>query len=219
MDRVLAFLGLLILVLPLAIVAILIKIDSKGPAIFKQERIGKNQKPFMLYKFRTMKSTTVRFDIDNPVIKDDNKSLTRVGKVIRKLKIDEFLQLINVLKGDMSLIGPRPLMAVYLERYEPWEKHKFDVKPGMSGLSQVKGNGYLDSIERSYYDVCYSEKMGLLLDTEILLKTVGVMLAGEKRFIKKVPKEEIERMRRRYGDTEQSDSADMKLPESIENEN
>jgi len=206
MDRVLAFLGLLILVLPLAIVAILIKIDSKGPAIFKQERIGKNQKPFMLYKFRTMKSTTVRFDIDNPVIKDDNKSLTRVGKVIRKLKIDEFLQLINVLKGDMSLIGPRPLMAVYLERYEPWEKHKFDVKPGMSGLSQVKGNGYLDSIERSYYDVCYSEKMGLLLDTEILLKTVGVMLAGEKRFIKKVPKEE-------------SDSADMKLPESIENEN
>ncbi len=218
MDKLLAFFGLIILFLPLLIVAVLIKLDSKGPAVFKQERIGKNQKPFMLYKFRTMKSTTVKFDIDNPVIKDDNKSLTRVGKVIRKLKIDEFLQLVNVLKGDMSLIGPRPLMAVYLERYEPWEKHKFDVKPGMSGLSQVKGNGYLDSIERSYYDVLYSEKMGLLLDAEILFKTVGVMLAGEKKFMKKVPSEEIERMRVKYGTAEEDSESDVNTSETKQTE-
>lgn len=200
MDRVLSFLGLTILLLPLIIVAIAIKLDSKGPAIFKQERIGKNQKPFMLYKFRTMTSTTIKFDIDHPVIEDTNKSLTRVGKVIRKLKIDELLQLINVLKGDMSLIGPRPLMSVYLERYEKWETQKFDVKPGMSGLSQVKGNGYLSSIERSYYDVQYTRKIGLFLDAEILFKTVGVMLAGEDKFMKNVPDEEIERMRKEYAE-------------------
>ena len=127
MDFLLALLGLVILFFPLLIVALAIRIDSKGPAIFKQERIGKGQKPFMLYKFRTMKTTNVEFDINHPVIKDDNKNLTRVGRVIRKLKIDEFLQLINVLKGDMSLIGPRPLMRVYLDGYEPWEKQKFNV--------------------------------------------------------------------------------------------
>ena len=99
MDFLLALLGLVILFFPLLIVALAIRIDSKGPAIFKQERIGKGQKPFMLYKFRTMKTTNVEFDINHPVIKDDNKNLTRVGRVIRKLKIDEFLQLINVLKG------------------------------------------------------------------------------------------------------------------------
>lgn len=198
MDRLLAFLGLIILFLPLLIVAIAIRIDSKGPAIFRQERIGKDQKPFMLYKFRTMKTTTVAFDINNPVIKDDNKNLTRVGRVIRKLKIDEFLQLINVLKGDMSLIGPRPLMCVYLECYEPWEKQKFNVKPGMSGLSQIKGNGYLSSIERSYYDVQYTKKLSLFKDTEILFKTIGVMLVGEEKFLSPVSADKIDEMRKSY---------------------
>lgn len=198
MDKILAFFGLLILFIPLLIVAIAIKIDSKGPAVFKQERIGKDQKPFMLYKFRTMKSTDVAFDIDHPVIEDGNKNLTKVGRNIRKLKIDEFLQLINVLKGDMSLIGPRPLMGVYLERYEEWEKQKFSVKPGMSGLSQVRGNGHLSSIERSYYDVEYTKTFGLVKDTEILFKTVGVMLFGEEKYLKNVSDEDINRARAEY---------------------
>ena len=198
MDRLLALLGLIILFFPLAIVALAIKLDSKGPAVFKQERIGKDGKPFMLYKFRTMKTTTVQFDYNHPVIEDSNKNLTRVGRTIRKLKIDEFLQLLNVLKGDMSLIGPRPLMAVYLEHYEPWEMQKLSVKPGMSGASQVKGNGHLSSIERSYYDVKYAKKVSLWRDAEILFKTVGVMLVGEEHYLKKVPEYEIERMRREY---------------------
>ena len=198
MDRFLSLLGLIILFLPLLIVALAIKLDSKGPAVFRQERIGKDGKPFMLYKFRTMKTTTVQFDYNHPVIKDSNKNLTRVGKTIRKLKIDEFLQLINVLKGDMSLIGPRPLMPVYLEHYEPWEMQKFSVKPGMSGASQVRGNGHLSSIERSYYDVKYVEHVNLFGDAEILFKTVGVMLLGEERYLKKVPAAEIDRMRREY---------------------
>jgi len=198
MDSLLALLGLVILFFPLLIVALAIRIDSKGPAIFKQERIGKGQKPFMLYKFRTMKTTTVEFDINHPVIKDDNKNLTRVGRVIRKLKIDEFLQLINVLKGDMSLIGPRPLMRVYLDGYEPWEKQKFNVRPGMSGLSQVKGNGHLSSVERSYYDVVYAKKQNLFKDTEILFKTIGVMLAGEEKFLTPVSAEKINEMRTQF---------------------
>ncbi len=198
MDFLLALLGLVILFFPLLIVALAIRIDSKGPAIFKQERIGKGQKPFMLYKFRTMKTTNVEFDINHPVIKDDNKNLTRVGRVIRKLKIDEFLQLINVLKGDMSLIGPRPLMRVYLDGYEPWEKQKFNVRPGMSGLSQVKGNGHLSSVERSYYDVVYAKKQNLFKDTEILFKTIGVMLAGEEKFLTPVSAEKINEMRTQF---------------------
>ncbi len=198
MDFLLALLGLVILFFPLLIVALAIRIDSKGPAIFKQERIGKGQKPFMLYKFRTMKTTTVEFDINHPVIKDDNQNLTRVGRVIRKLKIDEFLQLINVLKGDMSLIGPRPLMRVYLDGYEPWEKQKFNVRPGMSGLSQVKGNGHLSSVERSYYDVIYAKKQNLFKDTEILFKTIGVMLAGEEKFLTPVSAEKINEMRTQF---------------------
>ncbi len=198
MDFLLALLGLVILFFPLLIVALAIRIDSKGPAIFKQERIGKGQKPFMLYKFRTMKTTNVEFDINHPVIKDDNKNLTRVGRAIRKLKIDEFLQLINVLKGDMSLIGPRPLMRVYLDGYEPWEKQKFNVRPGMSGLSQVKGNGHLSSVERSYYDVVYAKKQNLFKDTEILFKTIGVMLAGEEKFLTPVSAEKINEMRTQF---------------------
>ena len=198
MDFLLALLGLVILFFPLLIVALAIRIDSKGPAIFKQERIGKGQKPFMLYKFRTMKTTNVELDINHPVIKEDNKNLTRVGRVIRKLKIDEFLQLINVLKGDMSLIGPRPLMRVYLDGYEPWEKQKFNVRPGMSGLSQVKGNGHLSSVERSYYDVVYAKKQNLFKDTEILFKTIGVMLAGEEKFLTPVSAEKINEMRTQF---------------------
>ena len=139
MDRILAFFGLLVLFLPLLIVALAIKLDSKGPAIFKQERIGKDEKPFLLYKFRTMKSTDVKFDIEHPVIADNNENLTKVGRVIRKFKIDEFLQLINVLKGDMSLIGPRPLLVRYLPYYTKDERRRHDVRPGLTGLAQVNG--------------------------------------------------------------------------------
>lgn len=198
MDKILALLGLIILFLPLFIVAIAIKIDSKGPAIFLQERIGKNGEPFMCYKFRTMYSTDIATTSSNPIVMDDNKNLTKVGRRIRKLKIDEFLQLINVLKGDMSLIGPRPFMAVHVENFEPWETQKFAVKPGMSGLSQIKGNVYLSGKERSYYDVQYVKKVGLFVDAEILFKTVGVILLGEKRYLKKVPASEIQRMRNEY---------------------
>lgn len=197
-DKILALLGLIILFLPLIIIAIAIKIDSKGPAIFKQERIGKKQKPFKLYKFRTMKSTNIKFDINHPVIFDDNDNLTKVGRVLRKIKADEMLQLLNVLKGDMSFIGPRPLLGVYLEQYEPWELQKFTVKPGLSGLSQVSGNGYLSSQERSYYDVLYTEKISFFTDLKAVFKTLGVIFRGEERYLKHVNDADMQEMKDKY---------------------
>ncbi|MCM1305894.1 MAG: sugar transferase [Bacteroides sp.] len=200
MDRLLAFLGLIVLFLPLVIVAIAIRIDSKGPAIFKQERVGKGGKPFMCYKFRTMFSTDIATPAYNPIVTDDNENLTKVGRRIRKLKIDEFLQLINVLKGEMSLIGPRPFMAIHTENFEPWEYQKFAVKPGMSGLSQIKGNVYLSGVERSYYDVIYAQKPSLFMDIEILFKTVGVIFVGEEKFLSPVPADKINELRREFND-------------------
>lgn len=200
LDFICALLGLAVLSVPLAVVALCVRLDSKGPVIFRQLRTGLGGREFYVYKFRTMKTTEVPFDIDNPVIEDDNVQLTRVGKVLRKLKIDEFPQLVNVLKGEMSLIGPRPFMPVYMEQYEEWEKERLTVKPGMSGLAQVKGNGYLTSRERSYYDVYYARHCSLLLDAAILFKTVGVLVLGEKKFYAPVSCDDMEKMMRGEGE-------------------
>ena len=199
-DTVLAALGLVILFLPLLVVGLLIRMDSKGKALFKQRRTGLNGKEFYVYKFRTMKTTDVPFDIDNPVIEDSNAELTRIGRGLRKLKIDEFPQLINVVRGEMSLIGPRPFLPVYLAQYEEWEKERLTVRPGMTGLAQVKGNGYLTSEERSYYDVYYARHLSMFSDIAILFKTVGVLLLGERRFFSPVSRADIEKLK-----TEKSD--------------
>ncbi|MBQ3754959.1 MAG: sugar transferase [Clostridia bacterium] len=205
-DFIIAFFGIIILFPLFIFVGLLVAIDSRGPVIFKQERVGKNQKIFKMYKFRTMKTIDVPFDINHPVIRNDNANLTRVGKWIRRFKLDEFLQLFNVLRGDMSLIGPRPLKVEYLEHYEPWELQKFDVRPGMSGLAQVRGNGHLSSKERSYYDVEYTKIRSLKIDAEILFKTVLVLLGGEDRFIRHVSEKNMRRMVVSYM-REENDSA------------
>ena len=162
LDRILAALGLIILAIPLLTVAVCVRLQSKGPAVFRQVRTGLNGKEFRVYKFRTMKATDVPFDIEHPVIDDDNAELTAIGRILRKTKIDEFPQLINVLRGEMSLIGPRPFMPVYYERYEEWEKERLCVKPGLSGPAQVNGNGYLTNEERSYYDIVYARNVSFL---------------------------------------------------------
>ena len=199
-DTVLAALGLVILFLPLLVVGLLIRMDSKGKALFKQRRTGLNGKEFYVYKFRTMKTTDVPFDIDNPVIEDSNAELTRIGRGLRKLKIDEFPQLINVVRGEMSLIGPRPFLPVYLAQYEEWEKERLAVRPGMTGLAQVKGNGYLTSEERSYYDVYYARHLSMFSDIAILFKTVGVLLFGERRFFSPVSRADIEKLKSEKSD-------------------
>lgn len=195
LDRVCAALGLIVLAIPLLLIALAIRCESRGKAIFKQVRTGLNGKEFYVYKFRTMWRTDVPFDKDNPVIEDDNAELTPAGKILRKLKIDEFPQLINALRGEMSLIGPRPFMPVYYEQYADWEKERLRVKPGMSGLAQVSGNGYLTSEERSYYDIYYARHLSFFTDVKIMFKTVGVLLLGEKKFLKPVSVADMEKMK------------------------
>lgn len=208
LDRFFAFIGILVMSPILLLSVILIRADRHGKAIFRQERVGKDGKIFLIYKFRTMKTTDVAFDTDHAVIEDDNPSVTPVGRVLRKLKIDEVPQLFNILKGDMSFIGPRPLMPVYLEEYEEWEKHKFDVKPGLSGMAQVSGNGYLEKQGRSYYDVLYAENISLGLDIKLFFKTFLVILKGEEYCLKNVSEEQIQEMKRKYtpeGDEENNE--------------
>ncbi len=198
MDRLLAFLALVILSPLLLILTILVAADSPGGPFIVQKRDGYKKKTIKVIKFRTMYSKNVAFDVDHAVIDGHNKNVTRVGRFLRASKLDELPQLINILKGDMSFVGPRPLLPVYTPRYERWEFQKFACYPGLTGLSQVRGNGYLAVHSRSYYDVLYTEKISLLLDFKILLMTVGVVLRGEKAFLKEVEEEEIQRMKRRY---------------------
>ena len=198
-DGIISFFGVLFLCPLFLLVSLIIVIDSKGKPIFRQARVGKHQKIFMMYKFRTMKSTDVPFDINHPVIKNDNANLTRAGKWIRRFKLDEFLQLLNVLRGEMSLIGPRPLKEEYLAYYEPWELQKFDVRPGMSGLAQVRGNGHLSAKERSYYDVQYAKHRSFKLDVEIFFKTIRVVFLGEDKYIRHVSEKNMQRVVLEYG--------------------
>lgn len=191
LDKIFALIGIIIFMPLIIILSIAVAIDSKGPAIFLQERVGKGGKLFKMVKFRTMRTTGIPFDINNPVIEDDNQNLTKVGRFIRRFKLDEFLQLFNVLKGDMSFIGPRPLLPVYLEQYQPWEKEKFKLKPGMSGLAQVNGNGHLSGAERSYYDVLYIKKENPFTDLGIVLKTVAVVFGGEEKYLRHVSEKEL----------------------------
>ena len=190
-DRVFAFLGIIILIPLFVIVTFLIHLDGHGKPVFRQERVGKDQKPFLMFKFRTMKACDVPFDVDHAVIESDDRNVTKLGRVIRRLKIDELLQLFNVLRGEMSLVGPRPLKAEYLATYEPWEFGKHDVKPGMTGLAQVNGNGYLSNRDRSYYDVYYARHYGLWMDIKILFRTVAVIFCGEKHMLKPVTPEQL----------------------------
>ena len=181
----------LVAVSPLLLgVAIAIKAEDGGKVIFKQLRTGKQGKKFYCYKFRSMKGENVPFDKHRPVIKDNNENLTKVGKVIRKFKLDELPQIVNVLKGDMCFIGPRPLLPVYDCEYQNWELIKFEMRPGLTGLSQVRGNGHLSIKARKYYDAYYVTHASPLLDIKIIIKTVAVLFVGERRFLRHVPVEE-----------------------------
>lgn len=180
-DIIVSFLVLLVLSPILIIVAIAIKLESKESIFFKQERVGLNGKVFNLLKFKSMKSNIAaekNFDFSL-----DEERITKVGKFIRRTKIDELPQLINVLKGDMSLVGPRPTIKKQVDAYNDYQRQRLNVRPGMTGLAQVNGNIYLDWDERIKYDVYYVRNKSLLLDLKILFKTVGVVIFGEGKFL------------------------------------
>lgn len=164
------------------IVCLMIKVFMPGPILFKQIRVGKNKKKFEILKFRSM-SVDVEAE-KNLDFSKDKQRITWLGKILRRTKIDELPQLLNVLKGDMSLVGPRPTIMSQVENYSEYQLQRLNVRPGMTGLAQVNGNIYLDWEERINYDIQYVNRFTILLDLKILLKTVGIIILGESKFKK-----------------------------------
>ena len=171
-DVVLSILLFLVLSPLMCMIAIFIKIDSSGPVIFAQERLGKNGVPFLMYKFRSM---TVDAEKDGPKWAAENDDrCTRVGKILRKARLDEIPQLWNILEGDMSFVGPRPERAYFYQKFEaeiPGFKDRLAVKPGLTGLAQINGGYDLGPEEKIVYDMEYIEHPSIHLDVKCMLKT------------------------------------------------
>lgn len=173
---------LLLVFLPVWIlVCVLIVADSRGPIFFLQERPGLHRKIFRVYKFRTMKPGSDKMVKGQEVMKNDDR-ITTIGRFLRRSKIDEIPQLLNVLKGDMSLVGPRPERVASLEDYTDEIEKRLDMLPGLTGLAQVSGNIYLPLDERYRLDVYYVEHFSLWMDIKILIRTIGVVLLGEEKY-------------------------------------
>jgi len=187
MDILISLLLLIISSPILIIAAIAIKIDSEGPVLFKQERIGQNSKPFKVLKFRSMIKDAEKYT--GPVwSQKDDPRVTRMGKFVRKARIDEIPQMINVLKGEMSLVGPRPEREFFVEKLSkeiPYYKRRLKVRPGVTGWAQIK-HKYDESIEdvkiKLRYDLFYIENMSIRMDFKILLRTVFVVLFGKGHY-------------------------------------
>ncbi len=159
------------------LIIVAIKLESKGAAIFSQKRVGKNGKKFVMYKFRTMYKEVNPNDYA-PSKKDDER-ITKVGRFLRKTSLDELPQFWNVLKGEMSMVGPRPEMPFIVKTYTEWQKRRLDVKPGITGLWQILGRKDLPLHENIEYDFYYIKNQSLLLDLVILIKTVTAVISGK----------------------------------------
>lgn len=166
----------LVLVSPvMAAAAIAIKREDDGPVLFRQERIGVNGRPFTIVKFRTMVVDAERLGLGLSVAHDDDR-ITRVGRVLRDTSVDELPQLINVLRGDMSLVGPRPTVRSQVDRYTPFQWRRLEVSPGIAGWAQINGRNSLSWRRRIELDVWYVDHRSTWLDIKILLRTVVALL-------------------------------------------
>lgn len=172
-----SFIGIIILSPLFILVAICIKVTSEGPVFFKQKRLGKDGKVFDIIKFRTMIVNAEKIGDGLTVKSEDDPRITKVGKLLRKTSLDELPQLINVLKGDMSLVGPRPPATYFpydgYENYPEWAKRRFDMRPGMTGLAQITVRNSVVWDKRIVIDNIYIDEFNILLDTKILLLTVA----------------------------------------------
>lgn len=175
LDFILSLMAIIILSPVLILVAILVRTKLGSPVIFKQKRPGKDEKIFTLYKFRTM---TDERDEEGNLLPDDIR-LTRFGKLLRSTSLDELPELFNILKGDMAIVGPRPLLVRYLPLYNEHQKHRHDVRPGFTGYAQVNGRNSITWEEKFNLDVEYTHKISFLLDLRIILKTIKVVVIRE----------------------------------------
>ena len=169
---ILSLLALIILSPIMLVIWILVRIKLGKPAIFKQDRPGKDEKIFTLYKFRTM--TNGKDEKGN--LLPDEKRLTKFGKVLRSTSLDELPELVNIIKGDMSIVGPRPLLEEYLPYYTKKEKHRHDVRPGLTGLAQVSGRNNIKWEERFMIDLNYIENISFKEDIKIIFLTIKKVL-------------------------------------------
>lgn len=168
MDFILSLIAIIVLSPIFLILAILVRVKMGKPILFKQERPGLNEKIFTMYKFRTM---TDERDEDGVLLPNQIR-LTKFGRILRSTSLDELPGLFNVIKGDMSLIGPRPLLIDYLALYDKYQKRRHDVRPGLSGLAQVNGRNTITWEEKFNYDIKYIENITFLMDFKLIIQTV-----------------------------------------------
>jgi lipopolysaccharide/colanic/teichoic acid biosynthesis glycosyltransferase len=191
LDIVFSALALLVLLPLLIAIGLVIRLGSKGPAIFRQERAGRNGKPFIFYKFRTM-----RGDVDpygaSPKFGEDPR-LTKVGKFLREYSLDELPQLFNILRGDMSVVGPRPLYLSQIPEWSERQKERLRVRPGLTGLAQISGRGRITKEEKLELDVRYVETSTVLGDIRIVLATIARVFGRKDIYEKRYSQTELTR--------------------------
>jgi undecaprenyl phosphate N,N'-diacetylbacillosamine 1-phosphate transferase len=175
-DIAIAIIAIIIFSVPFLIIALLIKIDSKGPIFFRQERVGKNGRTFKIWKFRSMILGAEKIGLGYEVEKNDSR-ITKIGKYLRQWSIDELPELFNVLSGEMSLVGPRPTLKYQVEKYNNFQKQRLLIKPGLTGWAQIHGRNSLSWEKRIEYDAWYIKNWSIWLDAKILLKTINVILS------------------------------------------
>jgi len=173
-DVVVSTLVLVVAALPMAVVAAAIRLAMGSPVLFRQERPGRDEMPFTMLKFRTMRDPRPGED----ALATDGERITSLGRWLRRTSIDELPELWNVLRGDLSLVGPRPLLMAYLPRYTPEQRRRHVVKPGLTGAAQVRGRNALTWDEQFELDVWYVDHRSFALDLKLLARTVKVVLSG-----------------------------------------
>jgi O-antigen biosynthesis protein WbqP len=175
MDFVISLVALVVLAVPMGILAVIIKLDDRGPVFFRQKRIGRDQKTFMMLKFRTMRTDTPK-DTATHLLADPQRYITKVGKFLRKTSLDELPQLLNILAGHMSIVGPRPALWNQYDLMEEREKYGVhQVRPGLTGWAQVNGRDELEIPVKARLDGQYIEKFGFLMDVRCFFATFGIL--------------------------------------------
>jgi lipopolysaccharide/colanic/teichoic acid biosynthesis glycosyltransferase len=187
-DIILSLPAVIILMPVFLVIAAAIKLTSKGPVIFSQQRAGKNGKPFVFYKFRTMTTDADPFG-PSPKSATDSR-LTKTGKFLREYSLDELPQLFNILKGDMSLVGPRPLYISQMAEWDQRQKNRLLVKPGLTGLAQISGRGQLTQEQKLELDVKYVETASFLSDLKIIIATITMVFRRKNIYEKKYSQNE-----------------------------
>lgn len=178
LDLLVALIAFVVFLVPMILVALVVIVDDPGTPVFAQYRVGRYGKRFKLYKFRTMKRETPKY-LSTMEMEDPDRYITRVGRVLRKLSLDELPQLVNVIKGDMSLVGPRPLISDEYEIHAMRTRFGvYEIRPGVTGLAQINGRDQVSPEEKVRWDVEYMRRFGLWQDVKILLRTVPKVFRG-----------------------------------------